>query len=203
WFDVVGRPDDTVAVVFGDVMGHGDSVAAAADCLSRTMRALAGEGHDPEVVMGAAREQALRLATTATAVYGVVDLATGGLEFCSAGHPAPALLDPMWRGWLPLVPTPLLGAGWTEGEDCASVLLASGEIVVIYSDGLADASGSLPDVTARLMAEAAAGGANPYQLCSVALSATGAGTDDRSVLVLTLSEGLADEARGHTWSAHR
>lgn len=202
WHDVVGRPDGTVAVIFGDVMGHGDGVAAIADGLRSTTRGLAGEGHDPEVVLGSARDQALRLGTTATVFYAVVDLDSGALTFSSAGHPAPALSHPLWTGSLSLVPTPLLGSGWTEGEDCSSLVLLPGETVLIYSDGLVDASGSIPEKAVRAVAAAAAAGANPYQLCSAALNAVGAGRDDRSVLVLRLSDGLVQARQGHAWSAH-
>lgn len=199
---MIGRPDGTVAVVLGDVMGHGDAVAPTADCLSRTVRGLTSEGHEPEIVLHAARERALRLGTTATMFYGIVDLATGVLIFCSAGHPPPALIHPLWRGSLPLVPTPPLGAGWARGEDWSSLLLLPGETVVVYSDGLADSSGTITERTAATVAAAAWGGANPHQLCSAALDAVGARLDDRSVLVLRLSDGLAQDLRGHTWSAH-
>lgn len=202
WCDVVGRPDGTVAVVLGDVMGHGDAVASISDCLSRTVRGLASEGHEPELILHAAREQAVRLGTTATMFYGVVDLATGLLVFCSAGHPPPTLIHPLWRGSLSLVPTPPLGAGWTRQEDWSSLLLLPGETVVIYSDGLADSSGTIPDRTAATVAEAVLDGADPHRLCSVALDAAGTGSDDRSVLVLRLSPGLGQDLRGHTWSAH-
>ena len=80
WYDVVARPDGTVALVLGDVMGHGDAVAATADCMRTTIRALTAEGHDAEAVMGAARRLANRLATTATLFYGLLDLGSGRLR---------------------------------------------------------------------------------------------------------------------------
>ena len=201
WYDVVGRPDGTVAVVFGDVMGHGDDVASTAGFLNRVVRGVASEGHGPELVLRSAREQATRLGTTATVFYGVADLPTGELGFCSAGHPPPVLLHPQWRARLPVVPTPPLGSGWTCGHDWSSVLLLPGETLVIYSDGLADASGTFSERTADAVAVAAAAGANPHQLCSAALDAAEPCGDDRTVLVLRLSDGLALDLRGHAWSA--
>ncbi|HZU73916.1 MAG TPA: hypothetical protein VE990_14190, partial [Acidimicrobiales bacterium] len=50
WFDLVSRPDGTVAVVVGDVMGHGDGVVALREQLSSLSRALVAEGHDATMV---------------------------------------------------------------------------------------------------------------------------------------------------------
>jgi hypothetical protein len=94
WYDAMGLADGRVALMVGDVAGHG--VAAAA--VMGRLRAVAEE----RLTSGAGLEQCMRAldafarsapeACAATVCVVVVDPVTGRLEYCTAGHPPPLIV---------------------------------------------------------------------------------------------------------------
>lgn len=111
WFDVLARPDGTVAAVVGDVVGHG----VAASAVMAQLRAVALErldaGADPAQVVTALDRftrvvPAARSATVCVLVLGP-DAGSGrrAVAYCAAGHP------PRWSStsraaavtWIPAV----------------------------------------------------------------------------------------------------
>lgn len=94
WFDALVRPDGRVALVVGDVVGHGVAASAAMGKLRAVLRGQLLGDRPLEEVMGevdrfARREQEMQ-ATTVCVV--LADVVLGELEYCTAGHPPPLLV---------------------------------------------------------------------------------------------------------------
>jgi anti-sigma regulatory factor (Ser/Thr protein kinase)/anti-anti-sigma regulatory factor len=139
WFDAIPLADGGVALVVGDVVGHGVAASAAMGQL----RAVLAELLAAEVDLGrvlqrtdafAARIPALRAATLALAV---LDPADGTLRYATCGHPPPLVVGPGGAArYLEGTGTGPLGIG--SAPVLAVSALAPGELVLLYSDGLID-----------------------------------------------------------------
>ena len=155
WFDVIPLPDDRVALVVGDVMGHGLRAAATMGRLRTAVRTLAMLGLPPDVVLQHVHDLADDLAQgpdealIATCVYAVYDPATRRLVLAKAGHTPPLLIVPGERAQVLDLPsgTPL-GVG---GVPFASVELTvtEGTLLVLYTDGLVESRTEDIDVGTR------------------------------------------------------
>ena len=157
WFDAVPLADGSVALVVGDVVGHGVAAAAAMGQLRAVLTELLAAEADLGRVLRradafAARTPALRAATLALAV---LDPVGGALRYTTCGHPPPLVIgiDGTAR-YLEDAGTGPLGTG--SPPVLADGQLAPGELVLLYSDGLVER----PDRTiAEGMAELAAAAA--------------------------------------------
>ena len=160
WFDAIPLSGGSVALVVGDIVGHGVAAAAAMGQLRAVLTELLATQPDLGQVVRradafAARTPALRAATLALAV---LEPADGTLRYTTCGHPPPLVIgaDGATR-YLAGTGTGPLGTG--SPPVLATSVLAPGELVLLYSDGLIER----PDRTiAEGMAElatAAAGAA--------------------------------------------
>lgn len=138
WYDALLLPSGSLALVVGDVTGHGLQAAASMGQIRNTLRA--------ELVRaGTARAAVEQLATTvrwtmpgqiATLVVAVVDPRTGAVEYVTAGHPPPFFLVP-GEGvvWGDLLGGPPLGLGAPRFGG-GTTTIGPGGALVLYSDGL-------------------------------------------------------------------
>ena len=166
WFDAVPLTGGTVALVVGDVVGHGIAAAAAMGQLRSVLDELLAAEPDLGTVLTraevfAAERAALRAATMALAV---LDPADGTLRYTTCGHPPPLIISTDGTSrYLPGTRTGPLGTG--SAPDLATVALQPGELVLFYSNGLIER----PNRTvaegmaelAKVAADAAAGLALP------------------------------------------
>jgi anti-sigma regulatory factor (Ser/Thr protein kinase)/anti-anti-sigma regulatory factor len=183
WFDAIPLAGGSVALVVGDVVGHGVAASAAMGQLRAVLAELLAAEADLGRVLErtdafAARMPALRAATLALAV---LDPAGGKLRYTTCGHPPPLVIgiDGTAR-YLKGTGTGPLGTGSRPG--LAASALAPGELVLLYSDGLIER----PDQTiAEGMTELAAaaadaatdGGASSVAHRALALGADPAATE--------------------------
>ena len=137
WFDAVPLAGGSVALVVGDVVGHGVAASAAMGQLRAVLaELLAAEGDLGHVLRRAdafaARMPAL---STATLALAVLDPAGGTLRYTTCGHPPPLVIgiDGEAR-YLEGTGTGPLGTG--SAPVLAVSALAPGELVLLYSDGL-------------------------------------------------------------------
>jgi serine phosphatase RsbU (regulator of sigma subunit) len=165
--------------------------------LRASLRGYALENHPPQGVLGRvdALVQALEDGELVTALYGVLEPATGALAIASAGHPAPVVLraDGEVTG-VELDPGPPLGvAGRSFGV--ADVALARGDTLLLFTDGLVE-DRSLPvyegieKLRAGLAADARSTSGCPDAVCAAALEVMGRGPghdDDIALLAVTLT----------------
>jgi anti-anti-sigma factor len=187
WFDAVALADGRVALMVGDVVGHG----AAASAAMGQLRAVAlGALHSGAGLAGtaaqldafAARGDGTR---TATACLAMLDPGQGRLEVISYAHPAPLLLGAAGDGrFLPLRPARPLGTGSPPAQVHVTDL-RHGESLLLYTDGLVERDGrSLADGMAALAAVAGAvvrDAGQPEQLCALTIER------------LSLAEGYGDD----------
>ena len=96
FYDAFPLPDGKVALLLGDVSGHGRQALAKTTLVRFTVRAHLEAGMSPrEAIAIAGRSLDGRLADDfSTVVAAIHDPATGTLTYASAGHPPPLVLGP-------------------------------------------------------------------------------------------------------------
>ncbi|MFC8794819.1 ATP-binding SpoIIE family protein phosphatase [Streptomyces cinereoruber] len=146
WFDTIQLPSLRVALVIGDVIGHGLPAAATMGRLRTAVHTLADLELPPDEVLARLDELVARLAAEAdpahrdvvgaTCLYALYDPITRECTMASAGHPPPLLMrqDGIAHP-LSLDPGPPLGVGGLPFE-AATVLLEPGSTLCLYTDGL-------------------------------------------------------------------
>jgi serine phosphatase RsbU (regulator of sigma subunit)/anti-sigma regulatory factor (Ser/Thr protein kinase)/anti-anti-sigma regulatory factor len=146
WFDVLAH-DGHAQLVVGDVVGHGVAASATMGQLRAVLLdRLATDKTVAEAVAALDRRARREPGSFAATVCVVdVDLATGDLEYVTAGHPPPLVLDrtadESGRYLEPSGAGPLgTGGQITAGRD----RLGDGEIVVLYTDGIVELPGRTP-----------------------------------------------------------
>jgi PAS domain S-box-containing protein len=174
WFDVIPLDQGQVALVVGDVTGHGIRAAAIMGQLRTTTAALARQGCPPAQIM---RQLNAVVAAHgdeagATCLYAVYDPASRRCRLASAGHPPPALRRPGGPTEFIDLPTGLLlGAG--QGRYPAiDRQLPPGSTLAMYTDGLIEQPGEdIGTGMSRLArALAAAPARSPDDLCDSVLA---------------------------------
>ena len=139
WFDAIPLDGGAVALVVGDVVGHGVAASAAMGQLRAVLAELLAAEDDLGRVLRrtdafAARMPSLRAATLALMV---LDPATGTMRYTTCGHPPPLVIGLDGRArYLEGTGTGPLGTG--SPPVLASAALAPGELVLLYSDGLVE-----------------------------------------------------------------
>jgi anti-anti-sigma factor len=139
WFDAIPLNGGAVALVVGDVVGHGLSASAAMGQLRAVLAELLAAEDDLGQVLRrtdafAARMPSLRAATL---VLVVLDPAAGTLRYTTCGHPPPLVIGVDGKArYLEGTGTGPLGTG--SPPVLASSALAPGELVLLYSDGLVE-----------------------------------------------------------------
>ncbi|MDX2706755.1 SpoIIE family protein phosphatase [Streptomyces sp. PA03-6a] len=199
WFDVIPLSGARIALVVGDVVGHGLTAAATMGRLRTAVHTLADMDLPPDELLAHLDDLIMRLteeesadasvATTvtgATCLYAVYDPVTRRLTMARAGHPPPAVVDPSGRVTFAELPAgPPLGLGAMPFES-AELELAEGSIVALYTDGLIETFGEDVDVGLERLAHALAHPELPLQdLCSAVLERLlpGPPADDVALLV--------------------
>jgi serine phosphatase RsbU (regulator of sigma subunit) len=141
-YDFLELADGRLAVVLGDVTGHGIDAAADMAMAKFVFRSLAREHPEPADFLAAANEVVLGEIGTGkfiTLLYLTVDPRSGELACASAGHPPPRIVRPE------LPPKPIdvtgLALGIEGGQQytTAHVRLEPGAVVALYTDGLPEA----------------------------------------------------------------
>ena len=138
WYDALPLPSGRLAVVIGDVAGKGLRAASLMGELRAALRAYALDEEEPQLVLGRLNRLATRSNHMATAVVAVADAATGAVAFASAGHLPPLHVTAGGGGTL-------LGGGraapllaFRAPEEPGRAVLAPGDRLVLYTDGLVE-----------------------------------------------------------------
>jgi serine phosphatase RsbU (regulator of sigma subunit)/CheY-like chemotaxis protein/anti-sigma regulatory factor (Ser/Thr protein kinase) len=145
WYDAVDLGADRVAVMIGDVVGHGARAATTMGELRNALRAYAVEGHGP----GAALHRLDRFVQAtygpgmlATVLMLVVDVGAGSVTVSRAGHPPPALRPAAGTvRFLDTRRTLPLGVDASEAPEERSFPLEGGETLLLFTDGLVERRG--------------------------------------------------------------
>ncbi|WP_405640975.1 SpoIIE family protein phosphatase [Streptomyces uncialis] len=160
WFDVIPLSGARVALVVGDVVGHGIQAAATMGRLRSAVRTLADIDLPPDELLTHFDDVVLRLASEAgteresetagdvgaTCLYAVYDPVSNRCSLASAGHPPPVVVSPDGTAEILDMPVgPPLGLGGLPFES-AEITLPEGSLLALYTDGLIETRGRDIDV---------------------------------------------------------
>ncbi|MEU8826390.1 SpoIIE family protein phosphatase [Streptomyces sp. NPDC048636] len=163
WYDVIPLSGARVALVIGDVMGHGLSEAATMGRLRTAVHTLADLEFPPAELLTRLNDLVSDLGDSfyATCLYAVYDPVTATCTYARAGHPPPAVVRPGEPVRFPgQAPDPPLGAARPPFEN-TEFALPEGSLLVLYTDGLVESAARDIDQgmehLARTLAAAASG----------------------------------------------
>ncbi|MGX4692158.1 SpoIIE family protein phosphatase [Streptomyces sp. JNUCC 63] len=148
WFDVIELSGARVALVVGDVVGHGLHAAATMGRLRTAVHNFSTLDLSPEELLARLDDLVARLdqeqvaqggdegLTGATCLYVIYDPTSGVCSLARAGHPPPALVHPDGTVVFPELPAgPPLGVGGLPFET-TELRLPEKSRLVLYTDGL-------------------------------------------------------------------
>jgi len=141
-YDYLTLGDGRLAVVLGDVTGHGVDATADMAMAKYVFRSLAREHVDPGEFLAAANEvvsSEIAPGRFITMVELVIDAAKGEVACASGGHPAPRLVQPDGTVEGILARGLALGIDAPQVYETVRAEFAPGAIVVAYTDGVVEA----------------------------------------------------------------
>ena len=139
WYDIVDRPDGTVAFAVGDIAGHGLQAAAAMGQVRSAWRALALSMTEPNAILTSLDRFAgsVEGAFFSTILTLLLDPSHGELRYASAGHPPALVIEPDGSTrFLEGGRSVPLGLPFDLPRPQAQERLGPGSILVVYTDGL-------------------------------------------------------------------
>ncbi|MGI5401045.1 SpoIIE family protein phosphatase [Streptomyces sp. CA-135486] len=166
WFDVIPLPGNRVALVVGDVVGHGLHAAATMGRLRTAVHNFSTLDLPPDEILSHLDDLVGRIdqeeagaavgagVMGATCLYAIYDPVSCHCAMARAGHPVPALVHPDGSVSFPDLPAGLpLGLGGMPFE-AAELELAEGTQLVLYTDGLIEDRTRDIDVGMELLRQA-------------------------------------------------
>lgn len=162
WFDVIPLSGMRVAMVVGDVIGHGIQASATMGRLRTAVRTLADIDLAPDELLTHLDDLVVRLSqeaghegTTgevgATCLYAVYDPISRRCTLARAGHPSPVMVQPGESPRQLRLPSgPPLGLGGLPFESI-EIDLPEGTVLGLYTDGLIESRDRDVDTSRRLL----------------------------------------------------
>ncbi|MET8573017.1 SpoIIE family protein phosphatase [Streptomyces sp. NPDC004783] len=183
WFDVIPLPGSRVALVVGDVVGHGLHAAATMGRLRTAVHNFSSLDLPPDELLSHVDDLVGRIdqeeASTepaagvvgATCLYAIYDPVTRRCTMARAGHLSPVRVQPDGSAaFVDLPAGPPLGLGGMPFQN-AELDLAEGSQLVLYTDGLVEDRTRDLDVGMEMLRAALTGhpGRSPEQSCQAVL----------------------------------
>jgi serine phosphatase RsbU (regulator of sigma subunit)/anti-sigma regulatory factor (Ser/Thr protein kinase)/uncharacterized protein YigA (DUF484 family) len=141
WYDIVDRPDGTVAFAVGDIAGHGLQAAAAMGQVRSAWRALALSMTEPNAILASLDRFAGGVdgAFFSTILTLLLDPSRNELRYASAGHPPALVIEPDGSTrFLEGGRSVPLGLPFDLPRPQAHERFGPGSILVVYTDGLVE-----------------------------------------------------------------
>jgi anti-sigma regulatory factor (Ser/Thr protein kinase) len=212
WFDVLPLSGARVALVVGDVVGHGLHAAATMGRLRTAVHNFSSLDLPPDELLVLLDELVGRIdqdetqegdsapVTGATCLYAVYDPVSRRCTLARAGHPPPALIHPDGSVEFPDVPAgPPLGLGGLPFET-VDLELAEGSRLVLYTDGLVEDRERDIDVGLELLAAALErAGETPEETCQVVLDSKLTARPSDDIALIVARTGALDPGRVAEW----
>ncbi|CAM5287867.1 histidine kinase [Streptomyces avidinii] len=182
WFDVIPLPGSRVALVVGDVVGHGLRAAATMGQLRTAVLNFSSLDLPPDELLARLDDLVQYIDQSgeggvsdggligATCLYAVYDAVTQRCTMARAGHVPPFVVRPDGSTEMPdLPPGAPLGLGGFPFE-AAELDLSEGSQLVLYTDGLIEHPGRDIDEGLELLrASLAHPGRGPHETCRAVL----------------------------------
>ncbi|WP_017240719.1 SpoIIE family protein phosphatase [Streptomyces sp. SS] len=210
WFDVIPLPGARVALVVGDVVGHGLHAAATMGRLRTAVYNFSTLDLPPDELLSHldelvahidADEQEWQGITGATCLCAIYDPVSGQVTAATAGHPGPALVHPDGTVSFPEVPvSPPLGLGEGLPMETMTVTLPEGSRLALFTDGLFESRDRDPDAGLAALRAALAGPARtPEETCTAVIDAMLPTRPSDDVALLVARTRRLDPARIAEW----
>ncbi|MGW9433204.1 SpoIIE family protein phosphatase, partial [Streptomyces decoyicus] len=199
WFDVIPLPGARVALVIGDVVGHGLHAAATMGRLRIAVHNFSALDLSPDELLGHLDELVTHIdlqdedtddgpaITGATCLYVIYDSVSGRITAATAGHLPPAVAHPDGRvEFLHSPVSPPLGLGTGLPFETAELSLPEGSRLVLYTDGLVENRSRDLDAGMEALRAALTGpDRTPEDTCATVLQSLlpARSTDDVALLV--------------------
>lgn len=211
WFDVIPLSGARVALVVGDVVGHGIQAAATMGRLRTAVQSLTDMELPPDELLTHLDHLILRLLASddvmggagATCLYIVYDPVTRRCTMARAGHLPPAIVDPDGHVSYPEVPAgPPLGLGpiHTVPYAATELTLPEGSLIALFTDGLVESRDQ--DIDAGMDRLATVLGKPNYsleQLCSQAVGTLPSRSQSDDVALLLARTQVISPGRTASW----
>jgi serine phosphatase RsbU (regulator of sigma subunit) len=141
FYDVFGLPEGLVAVIVGDVSGHGRDALPHTTLLRYTLRAYLEAGLTPREALHSAAPALERQlgGSFATVVLATYDPRERLLTYAAAGHPHPMLTGLGPDAQIIAASAPPIGAGRPTGTRQTVVSVPGGALAAFYTDGVIEA----------------------------------------------------------------
>ncbi|MEU0398499.1 SpoIIE family protein phosphatase [Streptomyces sp. NPDC006208] len=213
WFDIIPLPGARVALVVGDVVGHGLHAAATMGRLRTAVHNFSSLDLPPDELLGHLDELVARIdqdetgegteagVTGATCIYVIYDPVTGHCSMARAGHHQPVIVRPDGTAEFADVPgAPPLGLGSLPFETL-EVQLPEGSRLVLYTDGLVEDRDREIDEGLELLRRTLAENAHrsPDQTCEAVLRALLPERPRDDIALLVGSTRILDARRVAEW----
>ncbi|MGW8764117.1 SpoIIE family protein phosphatase [Streptomyces sp. NPDC055815] len=218
WFDVIPLPGARVALVVGDVVGHGLHAAATMGRLRIAVHNFSALDLSPDELIRHLDELVALLDTQdesagewgeaitgATCLCVVYDSVSGEVTVATAGHLPPAVVRP--DGGVEFLESPVsppLGLGAGMPVETTRTTLPEGSRLVLYTDGLLEDRTRDPDESLDALRDALTGpDRTPEETCTAVIDTmlpAGSGDD---VALLVARVGRLDPYRVAEWDVPR
>jgi len=143
YYDVIRLSKDKLAICIADVAGKGVSAALLMANVQAAVRAFASENFLPSRVVG--QINSVLYTNTApekfvTLFYGVLDARTRTLQYTNAGHPRPVIVHHSGKTTRLENGGALLGVFPTWDYEDSVVTLQPGDLLLLFTDGITEAT---------------------------------------------------------------
>ncbi|MEV2210895.1 SpoIIE family protein phosphatase [Streptomyces sp. NPDC050997] len=221
WFDVIPLSGARVALVVGDVVGHGIHASATIGRLRTAVRTLADVDLAPDELLTQLDDLVIRLdreegpqargrsrdasgEVGATCVYAVYDPVSRHCTIARAGHPPPAVVTPDGGvRFLDLPAGPPLGLGGLPFE-AVEVELDEDSLLAFYTDGLLEAADRDVDAGLALLRQALSGPAAPLEdTCDQVLRTVLSDRPGDDIVLMLARTAAFDAGKVRTWQLPR
>jgi serine phosphatase RsbU (regulator of sigma subunit) len=199
FYDVFALGDGQIAVIVGDVSGHGRDALPQTTLVRFTLRAYLEAGLSPRAALATAgpvleRQLGSSFATVVLATYNPRDRE---LTYSCAGHPPPVLMGSETLRTITASAAPPIGVGAATGTRQTTVSVPGGALACFYTDGVVEArtggelygSSRLTNLLGRVTAEA-----NADELLDRVAAETDKRPDDMAACLLRIDGAAAAPA---------
>ncbi|MEU1423320.1 SpoIIE family protein phosphatase [Kitasatospora sp. NPDC005751] len=218
WFDVIPLPGARVALVVGDVVGHGLHAAATMGRLRIAIHNFSALDLPPDELLGHLDELVSRIdvqdedsessvqaITGATCLYVVYDSVSGQVTAATAGHLPPAVAHPDGTVTFLRPPvSPPLGLGAGLPVETAELTVPEGSRLVLYTDGLlGDRTRDLDAALEELRTTVGGADSSPEAVCAAVMATLPPGRPEDDVALLVARTRLLERDHVAEWEVAR